>query len=257
MPINTFINCSFYQETKEETLTSFRDSDITLIKIFLPEYEDIVEDLSLFLDSQEIDRAKRYYKKKDENRFIICRGLLKFVLSLHTQWNVCDIKIDYLNNKKPYLPSHPSLFFNVSHSEEYALIALSNTPIGVDIEHMNENYDFINSLPYIFDSNEVSFIRNAIDKKFAFYSLWTRKEAFLKALGKGIDDDFQRVPSMDGCHVLDPSFEQKNKNWNVQSFQLTNNYIVALAQEIKDSNYEKILIYTIPNTINDLRALAK
>src|SRR5690606_1046019 len=112
-----------------------------------------------------INRAKRYYKKKDENRFIICRSLLKLVLSHCIQFDISKIKIDYHDNKKPYLPSHPLLYFNLSHSEEYALIVLSNRPIGVDIEHLNENYNFMNSLLYIFNITEASFIENAVDKK--------------------------------------------------------------------------------------------
>jgi len=254
--IKTIIDCSFHEEIKEGTLKSLGHSDITLIKVFLPDYEGIVEDLSLFLDSSEIDRAKRFYKKKDEDSFIICRGLLKIVLSRCIKSDISKIKIDYHNNKKPYLPSHPLLFFNVSHSKEYALIALSNSPIGVDIEHINENYDFINSLSYIFNTSEVSYIENAIDKKFAFYSLWTRKEAFVKALGKGIDNDFPKVPCMDGSHILDISFSETIKNWSIQGFLLTNNYMGAVAYEKKDDNHEAFLVYKMPNKIEDIMALS-
>src|SRR5690606_10403395 len=200
--IKTITDCNFNEEIKKNTLKSLDNSDITLIKIFTPNYEDSIEKLSLILDSSEINRAKRYYKKKDENRFIICRSLLKLVLSNCIQSDISKIKIDYHNNKKPYLASHPLLHFNLSHSDECALIALSNKPVGVDIEHINENHNFTSFLS-IFNSSEASFIENAVNKKHAFYSLWTRKEAFVKAIGIGIDDNFPTVPCMDGTHLLD------------------------------------------------------
>lgn len=253
--IRTIIDCNFKEELKEDILKSFKNSDITLIKIFLPDYEGFIENLSLFLDAFEINRAKKYYKKKDENRFIICRSLLKIVLSHCIKCDISKIKIDYHNNKKPYLLSHPLLFFNLSHSEEYALIALSNRQIGVDIEHINKNYDYINSLLYIFSTAEASYIDNAVNKKHAFYSLWTRKEAFVKALGKGIDDDFPKIPCMDGCHILDYSFLE-TKDWSIQGFQLTNNYMGAIAYETKDSCNEKISTYILPDNIKDLMLLS-
>src|SRR5690606_13878590 len=143
------------------------------------------------------------------------------------------------------------LHLNLSHSVECALIAFSNKPVGVDIEHINENHNFTSFLS-IFNSSEASFIENAVNKKHAFYSLWTRKEAFVKAIGIGIDDNFPTVPCMDGTHLLDFYFSHPKKNWSIEGFQLTNNYIAAIAYEIINNHYGKILTYRLPKKIKFL-----
>ena len=255
MPTKTKVHCSFYgllNTNSDKHNCVLINSDVIVYKIYLPDYVSIIDDLSSFLDLKEIDRSKKYYKEIDKNRFIICRSLLKFVLSIHTKSDIKQIKLDYQKNKKPYLSSHPSVFFNVTHSEYYGLIAIANRAIGIDIEHIDKPYDVVNSLEHIYNDKEISLIQNAIDKNYTFHSIWTRKEAFVKALGKGIDDDFSKVPSIDGLHILDSSITKSKKNWKIQGFEITDNYIGAVAYEEKETCSEKIFIYALPNKINDL-----
>lgn len=222
---------------------------------FLPDYLEIESYLYTFLDSKETERANKYYRKKDKSRFIICRSLLKLLLSIHTKITLSDIKIDYFKNKKPYLSSNPSVYFNVSHSEEFGLITISNHPVGIDIEFINLDYKLMNTLEYIFNKEEISYINNAQDKTLAFYSLWTRKEAFVKALGKGIDDDFSKVPSLDGTHTLDISIFKNNKNWKIQGFELNKKYIGAIAYNENPPFSNELSVYSLPKNSNDLLAL--
>src|SRR5690606_14249709 len=128
------------------TYKSFNDNDILVYNIHLPDYFHIVNDLSTFLKADEKKRALNYYKERDKNRFIICRSLLKFALSNYAQVSIKDISIELLLNKKPYLPKHPSVSFNVSHSGDYAVLALGTTPIGIDIEYLDLNYTFQETL---------------------------------------------------------------------------------------------------------------
>ncbi|MDP5158915.1 MAG: 4'-phosphopantetheinyl transferase superfamily protein [Flaviramulus sp.] len=235
---------------------SNKETNATIIyKIFIPDYIEILDALSHFLDSKETERAKRYHKEKDKSRFIICRSLLKVVLSIHTQANISEINLDYHKNKKPYLSSHPSTYFNVSHSQDYGLIAISNSLVGIDIEFINPDYDFMNGLEFICNFEELTFIKNAHDKKHAFYSLWTRKESFVKAIGKGIDDDFYNISSLVGLHPLDTSILETNKNWNIQGFEINRNYMGAIAYEENSTFSDNLKAYHLPNQLDELMAL--
>jgi 4'-phosphopantetheinyl transferase len=227
-------------------------NDIIIYTIYLPNFIDLKSDLAKFLNSTELDRADRFHKEIDRNRFIICRAILKIVLAVHTKLDVKSIYFDYHFNKKPYLASHPEVCFNISHSEDYAVIALSRKKVGIDIEYISKDFNFTELLSDVFNENEILTIQNAGNKKHAFYTLWTRKEAFVKALGKGIDDDFKEIPCLDGQHSIDSTLLKTTGNWEVQSFELANHYLGAVAFESLSTIPKNIQLYTIPNTMKDL-----
>ncbi|PBJ08948.1 4'-phosphopantetheinyl transferase superfamily protein [Flavobacterium sp. ACN6] len=236
---------------------SLDTDEIIIYTIYLPDFIDLKSDLSQFLTSKELKKAQRFFKELDRNRFIIYRSILKFILAAHTKLNVKNIYLDYHFNKKPYLASHPWLYFNVSHSEDYAAIAVSRKNVGLDIEYMSRDFNFTSLLPDVFDDNQVLEIQNAVDKKHAFYTSWTRKEAFVKALGKGIDEDFKYIPSLDGQHSIDFHLTKNSKNWQVYSFNLTDHYLGAVAAEALSTIPRKILLYTVPNNMENLLDMIK
>lgn len=256
---NMFLGAQFGQ-LKTSELTNwvegcYKDTDVIIYNIHLPEYVHLINYLSSFLEAFEKEKALKFYKEKDKNRFIICRSLLKHALAYHTQSQINEISIERLPNKKPYVPKYPNLFFNLSHSGDYAVLAISNAPIGIDIEYMDLNYAFQETLSYIFNKEEIYFIDNSDNRIRAFYSLWTRKEAFAKALGKGIDDNFSKIPCLDGQHRLDTSLFKTKHNWEVQDFDIANNYIGAMAYKIKARDSHQILVSTLPNNIEGLKGI--
>jgi 4'-phosphopantetheinyl transferase len=223
------------------------NSKIKLFEIEISKYQDLVKDFINILTPSEISRAQNYYFEKDRNRFIICRALLKFVLKEQTGVDVTKIFIELDCNKKPYLPSHPHLFFNISHAGDYAVIAIDTHSIGVDIELLDRHLDIIEIMPHIFSIGEIGFVLNADDIKYAFYKFWTRKEAIVKAIGKGIDDNFLKIPSLDGFHLIDPELLGGINNLQVLSFDLGDQYIGAIACNYNKPDLKRLVIYPIPN----------
>lgn len=228
-------------------LDSLDTDEIVIYTIYLPDFIELKSDLSNFLTSKELKKAQRFFKEIDRDRFIIYRSILKFILAAHTNLSVKNIYLDYHFNKKPYLASHPWLFFNVSHSEDFAAVAVSRKNVGLDIEYMSEDFNFTSLLPDVFDDNQILQIQNATDKKHAFYTSWTRKEAFVKALGKGIDEDFKHIPSLDGQHDIDFDLIKNSKNWQVNSFNLANHYLGAVAFEDLSATSRNLIFYVLPN----------
>lgn len=231
---------------------SLNSNEVIIYSIYFPNFIDLKSDLSKFLISSEINRAERFHRELDKNRFIISRSILKIVLAAHTKLEAKNIHLDYHFNKKPYLASHPWLHFNVSHSEDFAVIAISRTMVGIDIEHIAEDFNFTNLLPEIFAEKEIFAIQNAVNKKNAFYTSWTRKEAFVKALGKGIDEDFKYFPCLDGEHNIAANLIQTNDNWQIYSFGLADQYLAAIAFEDLSTISKKLVLFAIPNTMEDL-----
>jgi len=234
-----------------------KTNDVIIYAIYLPNFIHLKSDLAAFLNPKELYKSERFHKELDRNRFIIYRSVFKFILAAHTQLEVKNIYLDYHFNKKPYLASHPSLYFNISHSENFAVIAVSLNKIGIDIEFIPEDFDFTHLLPDIFTGDEILTIQNAADKKHAFYTSWTRKEAFVKALGKGIDDDFKYIPCLDGQHTIDTDLLKNTQNWQLYSFNLADHYLGAVAFEGLPVMAKNLELFMMPNTMKDLQEMVQ
>ncbi|MBA6151369.1 4'-phosphopantetheinyl transferase family protein [Gelidibacter maritimus] len=241
------INCKTIESViPDSNHTMEADHGIKLYKIELSKLQDLVPDLMGLLSHSECNRANRYHFTKDKNRFVICRALLKFLLAKHIVVDIGEINLKVDINKKPYLPSHPSVFFNVSHAEAYALIAIGKSQIGIDIEFINRGFNYDDILKHVFNQKEINTITVHSDKHLSFYKFWTRKEAVVKAVGKGIDDNISKIHVLDGLHSLPSSLFSNYKVITILSFQLNPDYIGALSVTEDLSNLEKITLLPAP-----------
>lgn len=211
-------------------------SAVKIYKVRLPNYYHDISKFKKYLITAEIEKAERYHFKNDKHRFIICRAFLRLLLSEHIGIDLNDIVIARDENKKPYLASHPKVFFNVSHTLEYGLIVISSKPIGVDVENVDREWDYSETSPLIFGEAELKNLAISGDKARLFFTYWTRKEAIVKATGKGIEDNFINIPACDGMHLIKPKLINNITNLLVLSFDLDENYIgsIALVGKIED-----------------------
>ena len=105
------------------------------------------------------------------------------------------------HNGKLYLINHPKIHVNLSHSGDYAVCAVHDAPVGVDIQKMGEYDERI--VNRFFTLDEAEYIKSAADKKSAFYIVWTRKESFLKATGKGLTVPLNSVSVLDDTVIYE------------------------------------------------------
>lgn len=202
---------------------------VKIFKIELEKYVVILDVLFKILSPEEQKRSQRFHQFKDKQTFIICRSVLKYLLSKETGLDVSQIHFVLNDNNKPYLQLDYPLFFNVSHSGNYAIIALSNQEIGVDIERIKSGFDYAEIVPTVFNNLEIKTIDNSENKNYTFYKFWTRKEAIVKATGKGIDDDITQITVVDGLHSVSSQLLSGSKNITVFSFDITPEYLGAIA----------------------------
>lgn len=183
------------------------------------------------LNDKERQRYITYKKWKDARRFILSRAALRLVLA-----NFCNIPHQLLEfgettDKKPYLiqTGNQRLEFNLSHTDQKIVIAIDHKPIGVDIESS------LNAIrpevigPRVFNVDEQFSVANSNDVRSQFCLYWTRKEAFLKAIGKGIDDEIIKVPAMNGEHQFWVSNGFGRESWTVASLRSGDSHIFSLA----------------------------
>ena len=142
------------------------------------------------LSPDERKRATRFHKECDANRFTVFRATLRQILGGYLDVPPEAVQLAYTAYGKPFLHDAPgSLEFNVSHSGPIALIAIArHHPVGIDIEAINHDFPVAEMAPAVFSPDElVRFSKLPVDAKWTeFFRTWVAKEAYLKALGKGL-----------------------------------------------------------------------
>lgn len=152
--------------------------------------------LELNLSADERARAARFRFARDRERFVTARGLLREILSLYLNVETQRLSFGYGTNGKPFLTEHGDLRFNVSHSLDTVLIAVAHKcKVGVDIECTRGSLAVEEVAETVFSASEKQAV-SSVDseaKRMAFLRLWTRKEAYIKADGRGVSLPLEHI----------------------------------------------------------------
>lgn len=155
--------------------------------------DDTVEAMRALLTDDERRRADRFAFLHDRRRFAIGRGLLRIILGRYLDLAPGSLRFVANGHGKPGLdPSfHVSMpiRFNLAHSGPWVVYALTlGREIGVDIEHIRPEFGGFAIAERFFAPAEVAELRGLPDeaRSLAFFHGWTRKEAYIKAKGKGL-----------------------------------------------------------------------
>jgi 4'-phosphopantetheinyl transferase len=162
--------------------------EIHIIPARLERSADELAELNALLSANELERASQLKFEDARRRFIAGRGLLRRVLGEYTRRSPAELIFNYGQRGKPALEGEHWLHFNLSHSHELAVIAVSaGQEVGVDIERLRPA-ERMESLAWRYFAEEEANALLALpeDQRVgAFFAIWTRKEAYLKALGRG------------------------------------------------------------------------
>lgn len=157
------------------------------------------------ISEKKRDRIARFLRDQDKRRTLLADILLRFMLYERLAIKASDFKFTYNTYGKPFLYGHEEVHFNISHSGQWVAVAIHNQSIGIDIEEIKE-IDI--NIARFFSPEELEYILNyeGIKRLEAFYKIWTLKESYIKAKGKGLS-----IP-------LD-TFVMRLKNARVQVYQ--------------------------------------
>lgn len=224
------VNCFSLDNIKweKESLFEIGENTISIWKIKITADPGSIGYLSSLLNADEIARAGRYHHEKDRQRFITSRSSLRILLSWYLKTEPATIAFARGPNKKPYIKQPiSSIHYNTSHADNYVLLILSNTEVGVDVEKTDTNFDWREILHSTFGGEEIAWVNQSEDPKLAFYLLWTRKEALAKATAGGLQDDLSIFPCLDGVHPLNP--KHFFSSWEIRSFKVDADTVGSVA----------------------------
>lgn len=149
------------------------------------------------LSTRELHRAAQFRFLRDRARFIARHGLLRALLGRYLGIPPHQLRFCYGQHGKPALagPCSLPLKFNLSHSDGLALYAISRTcEVGIDVERVREEFPWQEVVGQVLSIRERAglFHLPPALRRAAFYTSWTRKEAFLKATSQGFADPLDR-----------------------------------------------------------------
>ena len=195
-----------------------------------------VEQCAKLLSRDEHLRAERFHFEHDRRRFIVARGRLRLLLSRHLRIAPAAIVFAYMKNGKPFVAGNAAqIHFNLSHSEECALYAISRScRLGVDIECLNRDIDWHSLASRFFTHGESTALQHlpVSSRKRAFFACWTRKEAIIKATGDGLSlplDQFEVTVEPDGEPRILAAATLRLADWTLYAADAGNDYVATVA----------------------------
>jgi Phosphopantetheinyl transferase len=194
--------------------------DIRLVQEEL--YMELLEDVDSFVRYD----SEKYHSLRDKMHRLFGRIIVEKYHELKGKpfrWK--DWKIT--SNGKPYLLN--GIHFNITHSHDYVVVAFSDKRVGVDIELITEidTQEILNH----FHVDEISHLETSTDHLNEFYRIWTRKEAYLKALGIGM------MSGLNKESTIENTIHSNGMSWYVHSIDLFSDYHLAICTEIEHCKF--------------------
>jgi 4'-phosphopantetheinyl transferase len=193
------------------------------------------DELKDWLSEDEKRRARQFHFARDCTRFIVVRAALREILSAILGTEPGSLRFAAGPYGKPLLMKR-DLQFNVSHSGAMALIAVArDRELGIDIEEMRQLRDPVALAKRFFapeEAQQIEGITNTAIRR-AFFECWTRKEAFIKAIGEGLShplDSFRVTFFPDEIAELRVHSE-KPVQWSLVDLNPGRGYCAALVFE--------------------------
>lgn len=186
--------------------------------------EDEISNAFQLLNAEERARAERFYFSKHQRRFATARATTRIILSKYLNIAPERIEFSYNNHGKPEVANSKIIQFNLSHSEDLAILAIGKGhPIGVDIEHYSAR-PYAGIAKNMFAPQELEEFNKAPKalQPAMFFHIWAQKEAFIKATGLGL-----AYPTKD--FIVPTTFPTKqlvndplhDTTWSLRSFMPT------------------------------------
>jgi 4'-phosphopantetheinyl transferase len=166
-------------------------SSVAVWSACLDQPPSVRQQLGRILSAREKGRAERFCFERDRDRFVVSRGLLRTILGCYL--GIEPGRLDFcFPAEKPALCEWcggTEIQFNLSHSAGVGLFAFARyLQVGIDIEYIREIPEMEDIVQRFFSEREKAAFGSlpGLWKKEAFFNGWTRKEAFVKAIGGGL-----------------------------------------------------------------------
>jgi len=161
--------------------------------VYLPEVVSARERYEATLSNQEREKAQRFVYAEDRLRYTVAHGILRELIGRYLETDPCSLNLIENEFGKPELSPDGNgspLRFNSAHSADVIVLGFTHRrSLGIDIEKVRLDLDVMELALSQFTTGETEELRRlpAKERQAAFFRCWTRKEAYIKALGLGLN----------------------------------------------------------------------
>lgn len=221
---------------------------VTVYYVNINSVQNCVYSLFYSIVSEERKRKTDRYRFFEDRKRSVCGEILLYYAILKNNKDDFKNKVfTYNKYGKPYIDS---MFFNISHSGEWVIVACSDKEVGVDIEKIQME----NGVELYFSEEEKKYIRNADKEKKAnvFTKLWTLKESYLKYVGTGLYKDLDSF-SINFSDDLIICCDKNGGEIELKSFLFHDNYYCSICSKDDEVRFENVKIRDLLFKIEVLR----
>ncbi len=184
------------------------------------------------IEEEERKRILHYRFWQDRQRSLLGHLLSRYAVMKEYNLTNKDIRIRRHTYGKPYIKDYSQIHYNISHSGEWIVCAVDSSIVGIDVqEHRGAKSSLAK---YYFSPREQNYLFSlGKDKQsVAFYNLWSMKEAYIKATGRGLSqplDKFSIVQEGENfCSVV-----EKEKKYFLRQYKIENGYSLAVCSQTR------------------------
>jgi 4'-phosphopantetheinyl transferase len=201
------------------------------------------------LTDVERERATRFRRDADRERFVIGRSTRRELLAMHLGIDPAALIFDESRYGKPRLPAgrDPHPHFNSSHSGRWVLHAIADVEVGIDVEEIRPEFTSLDDFAWMLSEAERAFVQAAAppQRAAALTTIWVRKEAYVKALGEGLSRSLPQIgitAGADGRPMLafDRNPPARERRWSFADLEI-------------DATHKACLVHAGPACCFDIR----
>lgn len=176
-----------------------------------------IDVLKKLVSKERVEKAMRMRHDEDKLRSLLVEKILNDLLLENNLISETPVELEYDKYGKPSVKNHGNINISLSHAGDYVACMVADAPCGIDIEKIDRNYKKI--LTRVFTQEELE----AGDSDMFYATLWTLKEAVVKAMGTGITQDFREFT------VLGNEIEVKGVKYKIESLEAPFGYTMSFA----------------------------
>jgi len=239
--IDTAASNPYHHWQKPEQPPELHQDELHVWRVQFDLEVEAPEHLYAVLSPEERERAGFFHFQKDRVRYVSTRGALRLLLARYLNLRAEDLRFETNAHGKPYLDGG-DVRFNVSHSGQVALLAFARgREVGVDVEFLRPGLIDAHIAERYFSPAEVAALQALPPEQHreAFFNCWTRKEAYIKAVGQGLSiplDSFEvsREPGKPAALLVTRPDAQEARRWSMFALQLGPGYAGAVVVQGQD-----------------------
>lgn len=206
-----------------------------------------------YVSPEKKNRINRYINPSSAQQALMSELLVRSIIHDKLHMRNSDIRFGKNEYGKPYLMGKNDFHFNLSHSGDWVVCAVSDSVVGIDVEKIKPTDYNISKRFFSQDEHEYLVCQKERQRLDTFYDLWTLKESYIKAVGKGLYmslNDFSIV-IYNGLIYLKHQIENHLFNFKQFTIDIRYKLSVCLKSEFKD---EELSVISMPDFLESIEA---